>query len=411
MLKNILKNSILTALIRGASFGVRIFALLIAARYSEPAYFATIALFFTVAEIGRLLADFGIDTYTMREYASHRNKAVLRQTIGAAMSAKLVLGLLVAIASTVVMLHLRPGELGSTLPFALMVMSPLLMNLPINFFIAKMRGRHIAPFVAMAGLLSLGVFYGLFTFASNPALAFFSIPAAEALVGLFLIAKVPVMRGSLSCLNFPGMLKLLKMTLPIAAATILGITYGRMDVFFLEKFRSAEELGLYAFAVRLVEPFQFIAGALAVNAYGHIAKSLKTSVAAASAVNARYRKVMALYAGLALLAVLLLANVLLLYTFKQYAAAQAMLNVIGCILIFKCGNLISTAAIQAHGKYKFITSVAVWNFTFLSVAMLLLVPRFGAYGALFSILAMESLNFLIQNILLRKLQKSNNRDD
>ena len=88
-----------------------------------------------------------------------------------------------------------------------------------------------------------------------------------------------------------------------------------------------------------------------------------------------------------------------------------MLNVTGCILIFKCGNLISTADIQAHGKYKFITSVAVWNFTFLSVAMVLLVPRFGAYGALFSILAMESLNFLIQNILLRKLQKSNNKDD
>lgn len=405
MFKSILKNSILTALIRGASFGVRIFALLIAARYSEPAYFGTIALFFTVAEIGRLVADFGIDTYTMREYASHRDKAVLKRTIGAAMCAKIILGLVTAGAGVAIMLHLRPGQFWSTLPFAFMIMSPLIMNLPINFFIAKMRGRHITLFVGAAGAMSLIVFYSLFTFSSNPALAFFSIPAAEALVGLFLIFKVPVIRKGLAHLNVAGMMTLLKMTMPIAAATILGIAYGRMDVFFLEKFRSAEELGLYAFAVRLVEPFQFIAGALAVNAYGHIATSLKGSLDAGNAVNLRYRKVMAMYALLALLVVLVLANVLLVYAFAQYSAAQPMLNLTGLILMFKCGNLISTAAIQAHGKYKFMTAVAIWNFCFLSVAMLLLVPRFGAYGALLSILAMESLNFIIQSYLLRKLAR------
>lgn len=403
MFKIILKNSILTALIRGASFGVRIFALLIAARYSEPAYFGTIALFFTVAEIGRLVADFGIDTYTMREYASHRDKMVLKRTIGAAMCAKLVLGLITGGAGVAIMLHLRPGQFWSSLPFAFMIMSPLIMNLPINFFIAKMRGRHITLFVGVAGILSLIIFYGLFTFSNNHALAFFSIPVAETLVGLLLIFKVAVIRDSLRCLNFAGMMKLLKMTMPIAAATILGITYGRMDVFFLEKFRSAEELGLYAFSVRLVEPFQFIASALAVNAYGHIATSLKGSLELGNAVNARYRKVMAMYALLALLIVLLLANVLLVYAFAQYSAAQGMLNLTGLILMFKCGNLISTAAIQAHGKYKFMTAVAIWNFCFLTGAMLILVPRFGAYGALFAVMAMESLNFIIQNYLLRKL--------
>lgn len=188
-----------------------------------------------------------------------------------------------------------------------------------------------APYRAVrghGGLVVLGVLWFVPRLPAIRRWHSFPFLRPKPLVGLFLIAKVPVIaRGSLSCLNFPGMLKLLKMTLPIAAATIAGITYGRMDVFFLEKFRSAEELGLYAFAVRLVEPFQFIAGALAVNAYGHIAHIVEN--VGGSGIGGECPLPQShgpLYAGLALLTVLVLANVLLLYTFKQYAAGQAMLN-------------------------------------------------------------------------------------
>lgn len=403
MFKNILGNSILTALIRGSSFGVRIFALLISAHYSEPAYFGTIALFFTIAEIGRLVADFGIDTYTMREYASHRNKQVLEHTIGSAICAKMILGLLVAGLSLGAMWYLRGSNLSLILPFTLMVLSPLVMNLPINFFIAKMRGKHITVFVLATGLVSLLVFYFIFSFCGSPQAAFFVIPAIETSVGVILIFKVPVIRRSLKKMHFSSMVDLLKMTLPIAIATILGIAYGRMDVFFLEKFRSAEELGLYAFSIRLVEPFQFIAGALAVNAYGHIASSLKKSLNESVLVNSRYRKVMAIYAICAFVLVLLMANIFLTTWFEKYSVTRWMLNIAGLILLFKCGNLITTSGIQAHGKYKFITSIAVWNFCFLVVAMLVLVPKIGAYGALASILLMESINFLLQNYYLKKL--------
>ncbi|MFJ2989761.1 oligosaccharide flippase family protein [Collimonas sp. NPDC087041] len=403
MFKNILGNSILTALIRGASFGVRIFALLISARYSEPAYFGTIALFFTVAEIGRLVADFGVDTYTMREYASHRNKQMLERTIGSAICVKITFGILVSCLGLGVMWYLRSDNFLLMLPFALMIISPLIMNLPINFFIAKMRGRHIVFFVLAAGLMSLVIFYLIFAVIKKPQAAFFIIPIIESIVGLVLICKVPVIRRSLHSLHFDGMVELIKMTLPIAVATILGIAYGRMDVFFLEKFRSAEELGLYAFSVRLVEPFQFIAGALAVNAYGHIASSLKKSAIESANMNSRYRKVMAIYAAIAFVLILIIANIFLGSLFAKYAVTQWMLNIAGIILIFKCGNLITTSGIQAHGKYKFITSIAIWNFSFLIIAMFILVPRMGAYGALISVLTMEATNFLLQNYYLRKL--------
>lgn len=403
MFRNILGNSILTALIRGSSFGVRIFALLISARYSDPAYFGTIALFFTIAEIGRLVADFGIDTYTMREYASHRNKQMLERTIGSAICAKIVLGLIVASAGLGLMLYLRSTNFLLMLPFALMIISPLVMNLPINFFIAKMRGRHIVFFVLATGLISLVIFYLIFAVLKNSQAAFFVIPIVETAIGFILISKVPVIRRSLYSIRFDGMIELVKMTLPIAIATILGIAYGRMDVFFLEKFRSAEELGLYAFSVRLVEPFQFIAGALAVNAYGHIASSLKKSSVESAGVNSRYRKVMGIYAAIAFVFVLLIANIFLAELFAKYAVTQWMLNISGIILLFKCGNLITTSGIQAHGKYRFITSVAIWNFSFLMISMFTLVPRMGAYGALLAVLMMETINFLLQNYYLRKL--------
>lgn len=392
-------------MIRGSSFGARILALLISARYSDPEHFATIALFFTIAEIARLIADFGVDTYTMREYASHRNKEQLKYTIGSAVCAKLILGLMIACFALLLMLHLRNNNFLLALPFTLMIVSPLVMNLPINFFIAKMRGKHIVFFVLLTGLVSLLVFNSLFQIYPHSGIAFFVMPIIEILVGIFLIFRVSVIRQSLGKINFRSMTRLLRLSSPIAATTILGITYGRMDVFFLEKFRSTQELGLYAFSVRLVEPFQFVAGALAVNAYGHIASSFGKSKQDSIIVNAKYRKVMGIYTITALILILLIANIFLDMLFKQYFAARWMVNIFGFILIFKCGNLITTSCIQAYGKYKFITSIAIWNFCFLSISMIILVPRVGAYGALVAILTMEFINFCIQNYYLNKLLK------
>lgn len=403
MLKKILHNSILTALIRGSSFGVRIVALLIAAHFSTPAVFGTIALFFTIAEIARLVADFGVDTYSMRGYAASRDKLLLAETVRAASSAKLTLGALTAAVSAAIMYASRPDAAALVAPFALMVFSPLVMNLPVNYFIAKMRGRYVAVFIAVCGLLSLAVFSACYAWTSGAPISFFVIPAAEAFVGLALIARVPLMRRNVPDLDFKAMSKLLKLSAPIGAATVLGIAYGRMDVFFLEKFRTAQELGLYSFAVRMVEPFQFIAGALAVNAYSHISAAIQSSAGDGRKTSLRYRKVMAIYALLAFIVVVLLASFVVDAVFPAYRDTTALLLVAAVALTVKCGNLVTTSAIQALGKFKFITLVAFWNFAFLAAAMLMLVPRLGAYGALLAVLAMEAVNFGMQNFYLKNL--------
>jgi hypothetical protein len=80
-----------------------------------------------------------------------------------------------------------------------------------------------------------------------------------------------------------------------------------------------------------------------------------------------------------------------------------MLNLAGLILVCKCGNLITTASIQARGRYTFITGIAVWNFCFLTAAMFMLVPGRGAQGALIAVLMMEGLNFALQNVYLRQI--------
>lgn len=403
MLKNILGNSVVTALIRGSSFGGRIISLLIVAYYSEPAYFGRIALFFTVAEVARLVADFGVDTYTMREYASHRSKQTLEETVSSAICAKIIFGLVVASISLGFMRCMWSNDLLLILPFALMVISPLIMNLPINFFIAKMRGRYIVLFISFSGLMLLVVFYLVFVFIRSAQIAFFIIPIFEAAIGLILICKVPLLKRSLSNLHFEGTAKLVKKTFPIAISTILAVAYGRMDVFFIGKFCSDEELGLYTLSARLVEPFQFLAGALAVNAYGHIALYLKKSAAESLLVNARYRKLMCGYAVLAFIFILVVANFFLTTLFFKYAATQWMLNITGIILLFRCGNLITTSGIQAYGNYKWISLISIWNFFFLAALMTIFVPNMGAYGALVSLLIMEGINFLLQNYYLRKI--------
>jgi O-antigen/teichoic acid export membrane protein len=403
LLKKILKNSILTALIRGSSFGVRIGALLIAAHFSGPAAFGTIALFFTIAEIARLVADFGVDTYTMRGYALSRNKLFLAETIRAASSAKVTLGALTAVIGSALMLTARPDAGVLVLPFTLMIVSPLIMNLPVNYFIAKMRGKHVGFFIAATGGVSLVVFSGCYTLSSGAPECFLVIPLTEALVGAVLIGRVPILRQSVLNVDLAGMGRLLKTAAPIGAATVLGIAYGRMDVFFLEKFRSVQELGLYSFSVRLVEPFQFVAGALAVNAYSHISSSVQAGAGEGMATNSRYRKVMGIYAVFAFFIVVLVANFAVDRVFPAYRDTTTLLIIAGATLAVKCGNLVTTSAIQAHGRFKFITLIAFWNFCFLAAAMMLLVPRFGSYGALAAVFAMELVNFTMQNFYLHKL--------
>jgi O-antigen/teichoic acid export membrane protein len=112
---------------------------------------------------------------------------------------------------------------------------------------------------------------------------------------------------------------------------------------------------------------------------------------------------MAIYALLAFIMVVLIASFVVGAVFPAYGDTTALLLVAALALTVKCGNLVTTSAIQALGKFKFITLVAFWNFAFLAAAMLMLVPRLGAYGALLAVLAMETVNFGMQNFYLKNL--------
>ena len=79
--KELIKNSLSTLLVRGVLGGGRILILLLIARGFEPAEFGIFILVFSFIEVSKAVAEFGIDTVSIREFTKARSPRRFLETL------------------------------------------------------------------------------------------------------------------------------------------------------------------------------------------------------------------------------------------------------------------------------------------------------------------------------------------
>jgi O-antigen/teichoic acid export membrane protein len=398
---SIFSNSIAVLLLRGTTIFTRIAALFVIAKLTNSQAFGMVSIAVALAEIGKVVADFGTDTLSLKEYAIDADPGRLQVFAGTVAKTKLLCCSVVYTALAAYFLVVEP------LPNALigMVAGLLLIttsasNFSINYFQARLRIPEILWPIIANNVLALCLVALALSLYPSALLGVAILPAAEAVNALILYRyfNKNVRLGKAQQIDVWA---LMQRGLPIAISIIIVAIYTRLDVIVLEKFFDKSIVGEYGIAFRCTEPFQLVTSAFAITAYSHLSAILdKRKFAEANKFILKYGAMIFSY-GLGICLVLLLVAPPLIQAFlPQYQNSIPILRILAAAIVFRTPTASLTCMIQAYGHYRWITYVSVWNLGFIAVMLAILVPRMSSIGAAYSLLIGEVVNVLIQGSML-----------
>ena len=393
----IIKNTSANIIIRGL-FGIaRVFLFLLIARKFGPEDFGRLSLVISIVEIFRVLADFGVDTVTIRRFSL--NSSFSERLLGNALSLKLLSATVGYMLVNLVFWFFYHNVEGSKLLFIVgtSLYSTLLANAFVSYFQANLR----MPSIVVGSVVST-VFYILLTLFGlyrNWSLAELTviIPLSE-LLNLFIVAKIcnniiPIK------LRFDPIiiLKLIRESFPVGIAGIVVIVYSRMDNLMLGWFLGEGGVGRYAVAYRLTEPFFLIFSSLSISLYAYLSGPNRSQDLSKS------RETMVRIGTMVIISSICAAVVLCLFSREilglishKYINSAGILMILSLSIIFKALNAQFTAFINSRGKYKYITVIAVFNLLINMVLNLILIPRYGLIGAAIALTGTEAVNTVLQ---------------
>jgi O-antigen/teichoic acid export membrane protein len=398
-------NTISILFVKGFSVSARIISLLLLAKFSSPDTFGIISLMVAAAEILKFIADFGIDTLSVRDFAISPNKKVKGIIASNVALIKLTLGLVVyclmilAVYLSKYHAYISLGSLAGIL-----LLTTLWSNLTINYFQSQLKmNRLVIPTFATSTLSILLMLLAI-SLKADSITIFAAIPFTE-LVGtiilyFYLIKEVKISKASISISKIKD---LLKKSLPIALTSISVMIYTRLDIFFLGYFSSKSEIGYYSIAYRITEPFIFISAAFAISIYSNISSMLIDPKNDALPSIKRYIILASLYSSLIGFSLIVFSPTFIKTLLPNYLPSIPIINALSIALVFRIVNVCLTSIINSYGKYTRITIVSLFNLLFVTLLILISKNNINAVR-IASILAIaEFINTTIQMYILVKL--------
>jgi O-antigen/teichoic acid export membrane protein len=400
--KSVLGSSVGTLVLRGASFGVRVCCMLVMARKAGPELFGTISLFFTMAEVARVFADCGVDTAMLRNMATQRGEDLAR-SMGAAISAKLVSGSAIGAVLVAAMFLVSPATPALNLSIGLLALTPLALNLGANYFIATQRTAQITVSIVTLTLLA-GTAFAVTTALSRAATPLVLVVAGyELVLGGWLVWRATRVAGIRPKLSTIGALGLVRTSLPLGVAIAVGYTYGKLDVFILDRFCARELVGQYSVWVRLLDPFLFVCGAVAITAYGHLSAAMHEGDGSRTrGIVRRYVLLNLAVSGTATVILAVPGSMLARQFLPSYADSLWIGQLLAVLLIIRSINAIFTAILQAAARRRAIMQISFVNLTVALIACTVLARWAGVLGVACGLVVMESVNFAMQVTLARR---------
>jgi O-antigen/teichoic acid export membrane protein len=396
-------NSIAVIFLRGTTIFTRIAALFMIAKMTNSSDFGMVSIAVAIAEIGKVVADFGTDTLSLKEYAINSDPIKLQDFALSVGKAKALCSVVVYTIISIYFLISEPWENAAIgLAAGLLIITTSASNFSINYFQARLRMTDIMWPIVINNLLALGLVIMSLKIYPSALLGIMILPIAEAVNALILYAylrKSLIVKARNS--QNSNVLSLFQKGLPIAVSSIIVAIYVRLDVIVLELFFSKSIVGEYGIAFRCTEPFQMITSAFAISAYSHLSSVLaKQHFVEANKFIIKYGILILGYGIGIFLALMLIAPPLIQNFLPHYQNSIPILRVLSIAIIFRTPAGSLTCMIQAYGHYRWITYVSVWNLMLILMLLAILVPQFSAIGAAYSLLIGEIVNVLIQGCIL-----------
>lgn len=395
----VIKNTGATIFIRGC-FGIaRILLLLLIAKKFGPGDFGALSLALSFSEIFKVVADFGVDTVILRRFVI--NKPLSARILGNGLTLKIISATIAYIAANVLcwLLYKNIAAFHLLLIIAVSLYTTLLANAFVSYFQANLSSASIVVPNAVSTLIYISL--TLFGFHAGWSLAVLAtiIPFCE-LVNLAATAKVFSMLSSLR-MRFDKKIiwSIIIDSLPVGIAGIIVVIYSRLDVLMIEWFLGQKQLGEYAFAYRLTEPFLLLFSSLSISIYAFF-----SGLNRSAELPVIKQKVIQVMTPVVIVSLVCAAGLsfsagwLTRLISSQYSESGNVLQVLAFAIVFRAVNAQLTALINSRGKYRYITFIALNNLVINVILNSVLIPAAGIRGAAFAVVLTEAINTAVQGV-------------
>lgn len=389
---------------RSLAVGARLAALLVIARSRPPDELAAFALALALADVARVVADCGVDVFSLREYG--RDGEALERTARGVFATKLLAGGLAAIASLVaVLVFVPPSRYAELLPIAALPATQLLITYFLQLELARGRVRRL--------LWPLGSAYGLsFSLLAVMALlhvaalyAFWVVAFCEGAAAAYLWTEegaILTRAGLWAQARGGDVLRLLRRSFPIGLASMLGIVYYKLDLLIVSALLPAHDVGLYGLASRLVDPLNMIGGSWIATLGATFARRWQQDRADYRRASLRLLSAAGLAGLIFCIIMAIVAYGFLGRWFPAYADGAFLVFLLGAVLITRQLNYALTTLLISAGREGLMPGLAflvtVVGLSFVAIGAEL----FGIKGAAFGLLTGDAFAMVVQGSLWRR---------
>ena len=381
---------------KSALFGVRIVALLAMANVGAKEVFTCISFAVALSELGRLVADYGTETWSLRAIAGSHSTMEKAKVVSTALFVKAMFGA-VACVVIVVTCAAKFGHIGliAGVLAGVLVFTTQIAGLAIVSLQAEDQLQELKVLAAPCVLTAIAVF-GCLAVTGNSLFALAALCTGETVASVVLLAVLrrrAMLTGPLP--SATDIRKMLAACAPIALLNVLAGLYMRMDTLVVAEL-SLSSLAAYTVANRLFQPFQVGAMTLGSTVYSRAAAALSKDRAS---LRPFVRRLLPLIGLTALAAGVLLWGVgsEIVETFLPgYRSALVPVRLFAVMSVVTALSSTAVGILWACGEFAVVTRIMVIETAGALVALLILVPAQGATGAAEALLVASLVTVSIQ---------------
>jgi len=394
---SIIINSFSTLIVRGTTLGTRVLAFILLAKIADQNVFGMLAFLMACTEIFRVIADMGLDNYTIKNISQAKTEKDLSNILSTAATQKIISAALIFLLYFTVFKFSNPewSSLYISL-FGLMAISPMFLNFSVNYYLARQKLEKILPTIIVTTLVIIAAF--LFFWLKKEVLpALCCIVVGEFVTAMILSRKV-VKQHTILWVALKKVSENLKYHYAIGIAMLVAILYSRLDIIFIKYFFSDLNIAMYGFAQRLTEPALFIVGAFSANSYSLLSRYYLDDI---NIFSSRIKKVVMLFTCIGVLiviATMISSWFIVSHFYLNYIDVLPVIYLLCLAIVFKSINLSLTSTILAMGDFKIMTYVSFINLLLSVIFIYSFLHYFGLYGAALGVIAVESINSVIQGV-------------
>lgn len=382
----------------------------ILARALGRAGFGEFSFAFVVASMGALIADFGLGPWLTRSAAQRpaASASLLKQVLRARMGLTAIAWAIVLSASTLYLQDSRRVA-GIALMLAYVTASGYVAVYE-SLLMGRQRAGGVAASVVGGKLLELAAvltWLGLTGHLDVPdAAAALSIACGIRVIIVWQLSRALLARGvppeTAAAALLPGQRALLRDALPFALGAIAWTAYFKVDVLILERLTTAEKLGLYTAAYRVLEALTLIPRSVVGVSFPVIAASWNGKTLEKGILDGPCRGLTA--AGLACAAGIWVVSedALRLLFGPAFVDGAGVLRVLAIAMPLLFLNQFLGMALSASHRQADWVRVILAAFAVNVVANLILIPAAGIEGAAWATLLSEAVSLALLGTLVAR---------